>query len=51
MVLTEAVLKAIPYIVPLTVYLVFHGDPIVSTIIAIITGIVFICMKARILIW
>src|SRR5690606_2170109 len=51
MVITEAVFKAIPYIVPLLVYVVFVGDPIVSTIIAIITGIIFGCMKANPLLW
>ena len=50
-VLAEAIFKAVPYIVPLLIYVVFWGDPIVSTIIAIITGIVFACIKARTLMW
>ncbi len=46
-VLAEAIFKAVPYIVPLLLYVVFFGDPIISVIIAIIIGIVFVFMKAK----
>ena len=49
-VLAEAVFKAIPYIVPLLIYMAFVGDPIVSTVIAIVTGIVFVFIKAKTLV-
>jgi lipopolysaccharide exporter len=51
MVFLETIVRTVPYIVPLLVYVGFLGDPIVSVIIAFATGIVFVVMKVKNPMW
>ncbi|NLV16845.1 MAG: oligosaccharide flippase family protein [Syntrophomonadaceae bacterium] len=47
MVFIKAIAAAIPYITPLLAYMILVGDPKISVIIAIVTGMVFCGIKAR----